>query len=93
MNLVSGIEFNFTLCLHCISCYRCVIYHIYINDLNCDTVPYLSATKPKMSNIMKVPFELGMRRLFYAVTPNETSVPDIKDVPPYIEQVGRLCNY
>jgi hypothetical protein len=42
---------------------------------------------------LKVPFELGMRRLFYAVTPNETSVPDIKDVPPYIEQVGRLCSY
>jgi hypothetical protein len=53
----------------------------------------LNATKPKMSNIMKVPFELGMRRLFYAVTPNETSVPDVKDVPPYIEQVSRLCSY
>lgn len=43
----------------------------------------------KMVDILKVPFSLGMRRLFYAVTPNETAVPTLEDVPPYIDHVSK----
>ncbi|VDI14630.1 alkylglycerol monooxygenase [Mytilus galloprovincialis] len=41
-----------------------------------------------MASALKVPFQVGMRRLFYAVTPNETSFSDVKDVPPYTDESG-----
>ncbi|XP_052068692.1 alkylglycerol monooxygenase-like [Mytilus californianus] len=41
-----------------------------------------------MASVLKVPFDVGMRRLFYAVTPNETSFSDVKDVPAYTDESG-----
>lgn len=31
-----------------------------------------------------------LRRLFYAVTPNETSFPTVEEVPKYVDEVSRL---
>lgn len=39
-----------------------------------------------MSNIAKVPFFTGMRRMFYAVTPNETSFESQEDAPQIINE-------
>ncbi|KAJ8318825.1 hypothetical protein KUTeg_003916, partial [Tegillarca granosa] len=39
-----------------------------------------------MSNLMKVPFFTGVRRLFYAVTPNETQFKTTGEVPQYINE-------
>ncbi|XP_013417440.1 alkylglycerol monooxygenase isoform X1 [Lingula anatina] len=38
-----------------------------------------------MTAFMKVPMSTGIRWLFYAVTPNETSFENVDDVPRYIE--------
>jgi len=41
-----------------------------------------------MSNFNKVDFVTGMRRMVYAVTPNETSFHSVEDVPSYINEVN-----
>ena len=37
-----------------------------------------------------VSFSLGVRRLFYVVTPNETSFEKLEDVPDYLNEVCQL---
>lgn len=39
-----------------------------------------------MSNFNKVDFVTGMRRMFYFVSPNETSFKTVEEVPPYINE-------
>ncbi|KAK3089990.1 hypothetical protein FSP39_008264 [Pinctada imbricata] len=39
-----------------------------------------------MSNLAKVPLFTGLRRLFYAVSVNETAFKDVEEVPKYIDE-------
>jgi hypothetical protein len=41
-----------------------------------------------MNYFGKTSFTVGVRRLFYAVTPNETSFEKLEDVPDYLNEVG-----
>ena len=45
-----------------------------------------------MSNFNKVPFMTGMRRMFYAVTPNETSFETREETPEIINEVTFVIN-
>ena len=40
-----------------------------------------------MNYFGNVSFTLGVRRLFYAVTPNESSFEKVEDVPDYLNEV------
>ena len=43
-----------------------------------------------MGYLGNVSISLGVRRLFYVVTPNETSFEKLEDVPDYLNEVCKL---
>ena len=43
-----------------------------------------------MGYLGNVSFSLGVRRLFYVVTPNETSFEKLEDVPDYLNEVCKF---